>query len=145
MKIMGLLVMMVLLFAGCASFQHTEYIDTDQLDGYASGKYSNSSSGPSGTVAFAGGGGGAGSGGNAGFGAGALSVTSGPPPITPYNFARAVAMINYSKKLKSVKYDETGGIVEYEFDQKPLPRRSDYPAASSQSRLPSSFGYQPIQ
>ncbi len=141
---MGLLVMLVLLFAGCATYQHSEYIDTDQLDGYASGKYTNNSSGPSGTFVI-GGGGGAGSGGNAGFGVGALSVTSGPPPVTPYNFARAVAMINYSKKLKSVKYDETGGIIEYEFDQKPLPRRSEAPAAASQSRLPASFGYQPIQ
>jgi len=146
MRIMGLSLMLVLLFCGCASFQHSEYIDTDQLDGNASGKYTLNSSGPSGTFAIAGGGGGGiGSGGNSGFGAGALTVNSSPPAITPYNFARAVAMINYSKKLKSVKYDETGGIIEYEFDQKPLPRRSAYPAVSSQSKLPSSFGYQPVE
>jgi hypothetical protein len=38
-----------------------------------------------------------------------------------------------------------GGIIEYEFDQKPLPKRSGYPAVSSQPRLPSSFGYQPVE
>jgi len=145
MKILGLILTMILLFSGCATYQHSEYIDTDQLEGYASGKYTNSSSGPSGSFTIAGGGGGFGASGNAGFGAGAISVNSGPPAVTPYNFARSVAMINYSKKLKSVKYDETGGIIEYEFDQKPLPRRSDYPAVSSQRRLPSSFGYQPVE
>jgi len=145
MKILGLILMMVLLFAGCATFNHSEYIDTDQLDGYASGKYTNSSTGPSGTFSIAGGGLGIGAGGSAGFGAGALTINSGPPQITPYNFARAMAMINYSKKLKSVKYDETGGIIEYEFDQKPLPKRSDYPAVSRQPKLPSSFGYQPVE
>jgi hypothetical protein len=145
MKILGLILMVVLLLAGCATYQHSEYIDTDQLNGYASGKYSNSSSGPSGTFSIAGGGGGLGSGGNSGFGAGAMTINSSPPQITPYNFARAVAMINYSKKLKSVKYDEMGGIIEYEFDQTPLPGRSSRPAVSSQSRLPSSFGYQPVE
>jgi hypothetical protein len=145
MKIMGLFLMLALLAAGCATYQHSEYIDTDQLNGYASGKYSNSSSGRSGTFAIAGGGGGLGSGGASGFGAGALTINSAPPQITPYNFARAVAMINYSKKLKSVKYDETGGIIEYEFDQTPSYRRSSAPAVSSQSRLPSSFGYQPVE
>jgi hypothetical protein len=145
MKIMGPILLMVLLLAGCATYQHSEYIDTDQLNGYASGKYTNSSSGPSGTFAIAGGGGGIGTGGNSGFGAGALTINSSPPQITPYNFARAVAMINYSKKLKSVKYDETGGIIEYEFDQAPLPGRSSSAAVSRQPRLPSSFGYQPVE
>jgi hypothetical protein len=145
MKIWGLILTMVLLFAGCATYNHSEYIDTDQLNGYASGKYTNSSSGPSGTFSIAGGGGGLGSGGNSAFGLGALTINSSPPQVTPYNFARAVAMINYSKKLKSVKYDETGGIIEYEFDQTPLPGRSGQPAVSKQSKLPSSFGYQPVQ
>ena len=29
-------------------------------------------------------------------------------------------MINYSKKLKSIKYDECGGIIDYEFEQQPV-------------------------
>ena len=53
-------------------------------------------------------------------------------------------MINYSKKLKSIKYDETGRIIEYEFDQRPLSQNTVYPPA--QSALPQqSFGYQPVQ
>ena len=144
MKILGLILVMGLLASGCASFQHSEYIDTDQLQGYASGRYNSSSSGPSGTFALGGAGGGIGSGGGGGFGGGAIAVTSGPPEITPHNFARSVAMINYSKKLKSIKYDETGGIVEYEFDHQPLPRRSGNPVVG-RSNLPASFGHQPIE
>lgn len=145
MKNLGLILILLLLFSGCATFQHSEYIDTDQLAGYASGKYSLNTRGPNGSFALGGTGGGIGGGGGAGFGAGAIAVTSGPPEVTPYNFARAVAMINYSKKLKSIKYDETGGIVEYEFDHQPLPTRSSSQPTISRSKLPASFGHQPIE
>lgn len=143
MKILGLILVLGLLASGCATYHHSEYIDTDQ-QGLASGKYSNSSSGPSGSFALAGAGGGVGSGGGGGLGFGAIAVSSSPPPVTPYNFARSVAMINYSKKLKSIKYDEDGGIVEYEFDNQPLPRRSSNPIVG-RSNLPASFGHQPIE
>ena len=57
---------------------------------------------------------------SAGFGAGWICVETGPPPSGAYDFARAIAMINYSKKLKSIKYDEFGGVIDYEFEQQPL-------------------------
>lgn len=141
MKAMVLFLVITLSFFGCATFQHSELIDTDQLDGNASGQYRNSSSGPSGNFTIAGAGVGVG-----GFGLGAISVTTGPPKISAYNFARSVAMINYSKKLKSIKYDETGGIIAYEFEQKPLPSStSSYQTPGSKPNLPSSFGFQPIE
>ena len=144
MKILGLILAMGLLVSGCATFHHSEYIDTDQLQGYAAGKYNSSSSGPSGSFVLGGAGGGGSVSGGGGFGGGAISVTSGPPEVSSYNFARSVAMINYSKKLKSIKYDETGGIVEYEFDHQPLPQRSGNPVVG-RSNLPASFGHQPIE
>jgi hypothetical protein len=139
MKIVGLMVVAAFLLAGCASFHRTEVIETDKLDGYASGNYRDNSGGPTGEFGLAGGGGATG-------GAGALGmvIKTGPPNSGAYQFARAVAMINYSKKLKSIKYDETGRIIEYEFDQRPLSRNTVYPPA--QSALPQqSFGYQPVQ
>jgi hypothetical protein len=145
MKILGLILAMGLLASGCATFQHSEFIDTDQLQGYASGRYNSSSSGPSGSFILGGAGGGGSVGGGAGFGGGAISVTSGPPEVSPYNFARSVAMINYSKKLKSIKYDVTGGIVEYEFDHQPLPKKTSYQPTIGRSHLPASFGHQPIE
>jgi hypothetical protein len=144
MKILSLILAAGLLFSGCATYKHSEYIDTDQLEGYASGKYSNSSGGPSGSFVIAGSGGAVG-GGSSGFGLGAIAVNSGPPGITPYSFARAVTMINYSKKLKSIKYDEAGGIVEYEFNHQALPKRTSYLAPGNQSGLPPSFGHQPVE
>jgi hypothetical protein len=143
MKILGL-ILMLLLFAGCATFQHSELIATDQ-QGFADGKYSLDSQGPTGSVLISGTGAGWGAPVSGGFGGAAIFGETGPPKGNAVNFARAVAMINYSKKLKSVKYDETGGVIEYEFDQKPLPGRSSNPAVSSQSKLPSSFGYQPVE
>jgi hypothetical protein len=144
MKILGLILMVVLLLAGCATFQQSELISTDQ-QGLAAGRYSLDSQGPTGKILISGTGAGWGHAGNGGFGGAAILGETGPPKGNALNFARAVAMINYSKKLKSVKYDEMGGIIEYEFDQKPLPKRSGYPAVSSQPRLPSSFGYQPVE
>ncbi len=143
MKIVGLMVVAALLLAGCATFQRSEVIETDKLDGYASGNYRDNSGGRTGVFGLAAGGGG---GGSATSGAGGLAMTirTGPPNSGAYQFARSIAMINYSKKLKSIKYDETGRIIEYEFDQRLLSRNTAYPPA--QSALPQqSFGYQPVQ
>ena len=60
MKIVGLMVVAALLLAGCASFQRSEVIETDKLDGYASGNYRDNSGGQTGEFAIAGGGGGGG-------------------------------------------------------------------------------------
>lgn len=142
MKIVGLMVVAALLLTGCATFQRSEVIETDKLDGYASGNYRDNSSGQTGEFALAGSG--AASGGNFGFGAIGTIIKTGPPASGAYQFARSIAMINYSKKLKSIKYDETGRIIEYEFDQRPLSRNTVYPPA--QSSLPQqSFGYQPVE
>ncbi len=138
MKIVGLVVVAALLLAGCASFHRAEVIETDKLDGYASGNYRDNSDGPTGELGLAGGGAGGG-----GAGAGSLFIKTGPPPSGAYQFAKAIAMINYSKKLKSIKYDETGRIIEYEFDQRPLSQNTVYPPA--QSAPNQSFGYQPVQ
>jgi hypothetical protein len=144
MKIVGLMVVAALLLAGCATFHRSEVIETDKLDGYASGNYRDNSGGPTGEFGLAGGGGGWNVGGAGGLGTAAMTIKTGPPNSGAYQFARAVAMINYSKKLKSVKYDETGRIIEYEFDQRPLSRNTVYPPA--QSALPQqSFGYQPVE
>ncbi len=47
-------------------------------------------------------------GGNRGFGAAWFSIET-APPSGAVDFARSIAMINYSKKIKSIKYDEFGG------------------------------------
>ncbi|MBM4295036.1 MAG: hypothetical protein FJ126_09070 [Deltaproteobacteria bacterium] len=57
----------------------------------------------------------------------------------PLPFAQSIATINYSRKLKSVKYDEFGGIYEYEFGDPP--RTAAVPKASP----PPNFGYQPMK
>jgi hypothetical protein len=143
MKIVGLMVVAALLLAGCASFQRAEVIETDKLDGYASGNYRDNSSGRTGEFGLAGGGAGGGAS-AAGGGALGMVIKTGPPNSGAYQFARAVAMINYSKKIKAIRYDETGRIIDYEFDQRPLSRATVYPPA--QSRVPQqSFGYQPVQ
>ncbi|MFZ5450341.1 MAG: hypothetical protein ACOZF2_00500 [Thermodesulfobacteriota bacterium] len=143
MKIFGLLLVMALLVAGCATFQHSELIATDQ-QGYATGRYSSDSQGPTGRFGIAGTGAGWGAGG-VGFGGLAAFGKTGPPEITPIHFAKSIAIINYSKKLKSIKYDEIGGIVEYEFEEQPTLRTSSKKASAMRSSLPASFGHQPIE
>jgi hypothetical protein len=144
MKILGLILVVVLVFSGCATFQRSEVIDTDKLEGYASGTYRDSSSGPNGIFGLTGGGAGWGISGGGGWGAAGMAVKTGPPDSGAYKFARAIATINYSKKLKSITYDETGRIVEYEFDQRPIGKSSSYqpPAPST---TPKSFGFQPVE
>ena len=142
MKKVCLLLIILLTFVGCASFQNSASISTDAA-GFATGQYSYNSSGYNGSFAIAGGGGGV-SGGGAGFGFGGMSVNTGPPPSQAYAFARSVASINYSTRLKSIKYDEAGGIIEYEFGPGPMSMRSDYPASKS-GQMPSAFGHQPVE
>ena len=145
MKIMAVIVVAALVLPGCARFQRSEAIDTDKLGGYASGTYSDRSSGHTGKVTLGGSGYGAGAA-SAGFGAGWICGETGPPPSGAYDFARAVAMINYSKKLKSIKYDECGGIIAYEFEQMPISfTKTIQQGPGTQRRLPSSFGHQPVE
>jgi hypothetical protein len=56
----------------------------------------------------------------------------------PMPFAKSIATVNYSKKLKSVKYDEFGGIYEYDFSDSPR-------AAMSKTPPPPDFGYKPVR
>lgn len=138
-----LAVALALAFSGCATFQRAEVIETDKFDGFASGEYRDNSSGRTGTVALAGSGAGWGTSAS-GLGALALTVKTGPPPSGAYQFAKSIAMINYSKKLKSIKYDEMGGIIQYEFEQRPSSRSSSVPSPVH-SALPKSFGHQPVE
>jgi hypothetical protein len=145
MKIMAVIVVAALVLPGCARFHRSEVIDTDKLGGYASGTYSDRSSGQTGRVALGGSGYGAGAAG-AGFGAAWICGETGPPKSGAYDFARAVAMINYSKKLKSIKYDEYGGVIDYEFEQQPVSYlKTTPPASETKLKRRSSFGHQPVE
>jgi hypothetical protein len=130
---------------GCSTHQRYQTIDTDKLDGFASGEFKDTSQGPVARVQF--GASGAGSGVNFGFGAAWLDLTTGPPPTGAKDFARAIATINYSKRLKSIKYDEVGNIIEYEFEPRPISAlKSNFtPPAVAPSRPRTSFGHQPIE
>lgn len=145
MKLLGLITVFALVCAGCTVSHRSEVIDTDKLSGYASGTYDSKSQGPSGKWTVGGSAAGAGAA-SFGFGAGWMSIETGPPPSGAYDFARAIAMINYSKKLKSIKYDEFGGVIDYEFEQQPL----SYVKTTPQEPKPrqqrrSSFGHQPVE
>ena len=76
-----------------------------------------------------------------------ICVETGPPPSGAYDFARAIAMINYSKKLKSIKYDEFGGVIDYEFEAQPVSYVQTTPQATEPkaSYRRSSFGHQPVE
>jgi hypothetical protein len=144
MRVFGFLMITALavVLLGCASFQRSEVIETDKLEGYAAGTYRDNSSGPNGSLDVVGSGAGWGAGGGAG--AAGINLRTGPPPSGALDFARAIAMINYSKKLTSVKYDQYGGVIDYEFDQTPL-ARSKYRDPATAPKLPSSFGHQPVE
>jgi hypothetical protein len=73
-----------------------------------------------------------------------LHVKPGPTQGDPVPFAKSVAMINYSKRLQSIKYDEMGGVIEYEFGPGPMSMRSDSPAPKG-TKMPSAFGHQPVE
>ena len=144
MKLLGVVTVIALICSGCTVSQRSEVIDTDKLGGYASGTYDSKSHGPSGKMVI--GGSGYGAGVNTGFGMVWGSVETGPPPSGAQDFARAIAMINYSKKLKSIKYDEFGGVMDYEFESQPI----SYVQTTPQKIQPkpqrrSSFGHQPVE
>ena len=145
MKLLGVVTVIALVSSGCTMSHRSEVIDTDKLGGYASGTYDSKSSGPSGKVSVGGSGFGAGAA-SAGFGAGWIRGETGPPPSGAQDFARAIAMINYSKKLKSIKYDEFGGVMDYEFESQPLSYVKTTPTEPRPTRQRrSSFGHQPIE
>ncbi len=68
MKIMAVIVVAALAFPACARFHRSEAINTDNSSAYASGTYSDRSSGHSGKVAI----------GGSGYGAGAPALALGP-------------------------------------------------------------------
>lgn len=151
MRFLGVVTVIALVCSGCTVSHRSEVIDTDKLSGYASGSYNAKSEGPTGKFTAGGSGFGAGAA-SAGFGAGWLSIETGPPPSGAQEFARAIAMINYSKKLKSIKYDEFGGVIDYEFEQQPLSYAQTTPQVKTTSPAPrtklkrrSSFGHQPVE
>jgi len=151
MKLLGVVTVIALICSGCTISHRSEVIDTDKLGGYASGTFNEKSHGPVGKMSVGGSGFGAGAA-SAGFGAGWACVETGPPPSGAQDFARAIAMINYSKKLKSIKYDEFGGVIDYEFEQQPLSYAQTTPEMKATSPAPptklkrrSSFGHQPVE
>jgi hypothetical protein len=151
MKLLGVVTVIALICSGCTVSHRSEVIDTDKLGGYASGTFNEKSHGPVGKMSVGGSGFGAGAV-SAGFGAGWACVETGPPPSGAQDFARAIAMINYSKKLKSIKYDEFGGVIDYEFEQQPLSYAQTTPQMKATSPAPptklkrrSSFGHQPVE
>jgi hypothetical protein len=145
MKLLGVVTVIALVCSGCTISHRSEVIDTDKLGGYASGTYNDRSQGPSGKVALGGSGYGAG-GVGAGFGIAWICAETGPPKSGAYDFARAIAMINYSKKLKSIKYDEVGGVINYEFEQMPVSSmKTAQQGPGAKPKLPPSFGHQPVE
>jgi hypothetical protein len=145
MKLLGVVTVIALVCSGCTVSHRSEVIDTDKLGGYASGSYNAKSQGPSGKMTVGGSGLGAGAA-SFGFGGGWMCIETGPPPSGAQDFARAIAMINYSKKLKSIKYDEFGGVIDYEFEQQPLSyAQTTSPAPPTKLKRRSSFGHQPVE
>jgi len=145
MKKVFLLLVVAALISGCAKFQHAESIDIDRFG--ATGQYQDSRSGKlyMATIAAGGGGGGAGplggcGHGGMGLGGFGLRVISNQGQSDPTNFAKAIAMIDMSKKLKTVKYDEVTGIREYELVNPLAPSETE-----RHTNPPPSFGRQPVQ
>ena len=138
MKLIALILGVMMVVPACATFQHSENISVDHFG--ATGHYSDSRSGALYTLGlFAGAGVG---GGTAGGGALGLRMDSSQSQSDPRYFARSIVMVDLSKKLRSVRVDECEGIREYEYVQ-PMDRSES--KSKSSSRLPSSFGHQPIQ
>jgi len=151
---------------GCVTVDNATLIDTDK-DGYANGQFRDVRNGQVADFTLFGGGAGAAAANSAsallaatttaaaqggkksassGGGGGMFGLTVSPAPSQgdPVPFAKSVAMINYSKRLKSIKYDEMGGIIEYEFAPGPMSMKSDSPAPKT-SKMPSAFGHQPVE
>ena len=164
MKKLILIAIGLALCSGCVTVDHATVIDTSKI-GDASGQYRDARQGTVGNFGIFGTG--AGVGGASGMGlsltGAALAGTSGssssggggmlglrvyPAPTegNPIPFARSIAMINYSKKLKSIKYDEFGGVIDYEFETQPISYLKTTPQEPSpRQQRRSSFGHQPVE
>jgi len=138
MKLIALILGVMMVVPACATFQHSENISVDHFG--ATGNYRDSRSGALYKLDFAASG--VGSGVNFGFGALGFRVDSSQSQSDPRYFARSIVMVDLSKKLRSVKVDECEGIREYEYVQ-PMDRSES--KSKSSSKLPSSFGHQPIE
>jgi len=158
MKKLGLLTLILTLAVwGCVAVDHTTVVDADH-SGYASGQFRDVRHGTVANFGIFGAGAGAAAAAagstaltslatmatlsstanlannaSSGGGGGMLGLRVYPAPSQgdPMPFARSIAMINYSKKLTRVSYDDCG-VVSYEFGE-------------PQQARPSSFGHQPIQ
>lgn len=137
MKKIWVLAVVAVILSGCARFQHSESIDVDRYG--ATGHYQDTRSGKLYKAALGGGGGGGGVG-VAALGGFLFSLNSSQSQSDPTNFAKSIAMVDMSKKLKSVRYDEDTGIREYEFVQ-PLAQAE----GQRSSNPPPSFGRRPVQ
>jgi hypothetical protein len=158
MKKIGLLLLIMALGVwGCVTANNSTLIDTDQ-QGFASGQYRDVRQGQVADFGIFAGGAGTGAAsaaraigpllsdtksGSGGAGMIGLRVYPSPTQGDPLPFARSIAMINYSKRLSSIKYDETGGIIEYQFNPGPMSMKSVY--APPKAQEPSAFGHQPIE
>jgi hypothetical protein len=159
MKKVGLsMLILTLAVCGCVTVDNSTIVDAD-THGYASGQYRDVRHGKVGDFGvFGTGAGGAASAAStsaiaaltsatsissgaagsqnssSGAGGGMLGLRVYPAPTqgNPLPFARSIAMINYSKKLTRVTYDDSG-LVNYEFGE------------PGQKSPPSSFGYKPVQ
>ncbi len=131
---MILVIWLSLALWGCSQLQvnSSMQIGTD-AQGWAMGQYSDSRSGviTGRTTAWWGGGGGGGGGDGVGLGLMTFGWHTEPPPTQgdPLPFARAIAAINYSRRLEQVKCDPgaTGGISEYTFSDRPLRQKRYQP------------------
>jgi hypothetical protein len=148
MKKLGLMLALILPFAGCVTVDHSEVIRTE-ANGLASGEYRDVRTGTLANVEFGAFGGAASSmastattvigalaksGPAMGAGAGAIGFRVKPAPAQgdPTRFARSIAIINYSTRLAKIDYDEAGDIIKYEFNDKPL-KRPNYQPCVQQS------------
>lgn len=140
MLVIGLILLAGFSFSGCATVDHSVRIDTDSsTDGNAIGQYSDNRYGQMGGWGF--------------WLLGGYSGDNNPSwpwqakqgDSDPVRFARAVAILNYSKRLKNITYNEAGEVVGYEFGNKPSGGKSGSKSIQSQPNLPPSFGHQPIQ
>jgi hypothetical protein len=117
---------------GCSSMgvNNSTNIATD-ANGYAVGQYSDSRSGniysPSSVVV----GGGGGGGGAGGMGLGAAWVGYRTENVQtegdPLKFARAIAMINYSRRLDKVTAEDASGSKEFTFTTRPTKQKGYQP------------------
>lgn len=139
MKKLCLLCFLALSLVSCAHFNHSESIDVDHAG--ATGKYQDSRAGCLYRFGFFAAGGG---GGGDGLGLGGIGwwIDSSQAESDPTAFANAIAKINYSKKLKSVKYDEVSGVRSYEFADPAT--KSSKSSVSLRETFPPSYGQQPV-